>query len=163
MWRGTSFVVCVFLGYPFWAADSESLSRQIFECSWDYTSLELLKLRNSFVLEFREREERDTTLLVRYSSADTIVFTLLEEKIRNMVRTRPSGEAFGSNRRSPTLMRRRREEINAARDAASSQSSEEDTSPSRSLSSSPTHRWITLPRGSFHLGKTPHILHLLCC
>lgn len=99
-----------------------------------------MKLRNSFVLEFREREERDTTLLVRYSSADTIVFTLLEEKIRNMVRTRPSGEAFGSNRRSPTLMRRRREEINAARDAASSQSSEEDTSPSRSLSSSPTHR-----------------------
>lgn len=32
-----------------------------------------------------------------------------------MVRNKPSGDAFGSNRRSPTLMRRRRDELNAAR------------------------------------------------
>ena len=52
------------------------------------------------------------------------------------MRNKPAGDAFGSNRRSPTLMRRRREEINAAKDVASNQAGEE-TYPGRSLSTSP--------------------------
>ncbi|KAG0578506.1 hypothetical protein KC19_4G028000 [Ceratodon purpureus] len=52
-----------------------------------------------------------------------------------MVRNKPSGDAFGSNRRSPTMIRRRRDEMNAAKDAAANQTAD-DTSPSR-LSSSP--------------------------
>ncbi|KAG0628687.1 hypothetical protein M758_1G045500 [Ceratodon purpureus] len=55
-----------------------------------------------------------------------------------MVRNKPAGDAFGSNRRSPTLMRRRRDEINAAKDAAmASEQVEPESSPVRSRSASP--------------------------
>lgn len=60
-----------------------------------------------------------------------------------MVRNKPSGDAFGSNRRSPTLVRRRRDEINAARDAATNQ----DTAPTklRPRSTSPMARGMMGP------------------
>lgn len=54
-----------------------------------------------------------------------------------MVRNKPAGDAFGSNRRSPTLIRRRRDEISAAKDAASNQQEEEASFPVRSRSASP--------------------------
>jgi hypothetical protein len=56
---------------------------------------------------------------------------------RAMVRNKPAGDAFGSNRRSPTLIRRRRDEISATKDAASNQQEEETSSPVRSRSASP--------------------------
>lgn len=54
-----------------------------------------------------------------------------------MVRTRPSGDAFGSNRRSPTLQRRRRdmEENNKAQAA-----------PAAAAAASPSARWAQISR-----------------
>lgn len=46
-----------------------------------------------------------------------------------MVRNRPSGDAFASNRRSPTLQRRRRDDVNIA-EATHNEASDVDSESS---------------------------------